>query len=198
MKLNLLITSLILLLVGCSVGRDFVRPEQSSLLLGKTAHDKIIELFGSPYSKGIKVVNDKNLITVCYAYAKASGKTLYKGVNPGKAICFDFYNDYLVGYSFISSFKTDNTNFDESRISLIKKDRTTKNEVIEILGEPSGISIYPITKNENETEFYYVYAHERTSKVSKNKSNIFLKELNILLNEYNVVSEIKSNILGEP
>jgi len=56
----------------------------------------------------------------------------------GRAIRFEFWNDRLVGYNFLSSFNEDPSDFNATKIADIEKGKTTRAEIIQRLGPPTG------------------------------------------------------------
>jgi outer membrane protein assembly factor BamE (lipoprotein component of BamABCDE complex) len=63
----------------------------------------------------------------------------------------------LVGKEFTSSFKSDNSNFDETKIESIIKGKTTRSEVIQLFGKPSSSFIAPMVKETSGEAIGYVY-----------------------------------------
>ena len=103
----------LLFLYACSAGREFVKPDSDSIVIGKTTYNEIRERFGQPTQEGSSMINDLTVKSISYTYAKSDGEALYEGVTPARAIVFQFSNDVLIGHVFVSSFKSDNTDFDE-------------------------------------------------------------------------------------
>lgn len=149
-------------LYACSVGREFVKPESESLVIGKTTYNEILERFGKPSQEGSSMINDLMVKSIVYTYATASGEALYDGVTPARAILFQFSNNLLVGHVFNSSFKADNTDFDEAKLASIKKGETSKNKVIEIMGKPNSLNVLP-EKGKQVTTYGYTYSHVKGS-----------------------------------
>src|SRR5262249_6758241 len=75
----------------------------------------------SSQRKGSTLVNTVTLKTLTYSYASAGGTPLVDGVTPARTIGFLFRGSLLVGYQFVSSFRDDHTDFDESRVKDIRK-----------------------------------------------------------------------------
>jgi hypothetical protein len=155
---------IILFFVSCA-GTNFVRPESGSLSLNRTTYQDIINQFGKPYLEGTKLKNENMIKTITYAYSSVGGTALYEGVAPARAIAFHFLDDVLVGYEFTSSFKADNSDFDESKITLIKKGVTTRHEVVTLLGEPEGIYTYPLIGGRDDEALVYMYNHFKRYKI---------------------------------
>ncbi|MFH0974958.1 MAG: hypothetical protein V1874_04155 [Spirochaetota bacterium] len=153
-------TSLAITMVIClscktvTTGTNFVRPADDSLILGKTTIQEIRQKLGNPHKEKPSTVNNENLINFLYSYTGGT-PNLY-GKILGRTIVFSFYNDVLISYLFMSSFNEDNTDFNETKLNQIKKGQTKEEEVIDILGKPSGISIYPIAGKDRKL-LKYVY-----------------------------------------
>jgi hypothetical protein len=154
----------ILFLASCA-GTNFVRPEPESLSLGKTTYQDIINQFGKPYQEGTKLKNENMIKTATYAYSSAGGMALYEGVTPARAMAFHFVDDLLIGYEFSSSYKEDHSDYDDSKISLIKKGETTRGEVVDLLGEPKGIYVFPLIKNREDEAMVYLYSQFKSFKI---------------------------------
>ena len=50
----------------------------------------------------------------------------------------------LVGHEFTSSFKEDHTDFSEARVAEIKQGETKEAGVLELLGRPTGLYVFPL------------------------------------------------------
>lgn len=151
----------IVVLAGCA-GKDFVRPDVGELKNGVTTYSQVIQQFGKPYAEGSALKNDKLVKTASYAYASAGGKS-HRGGTAARAIGFYFLDDTLVGYEFVSSFAEDNTDFDEMKITSIDEGKTTLDEAIKLLGEPSGYYIYPLIDSPSDEAAVYVYSETKGS-----------------------------------
>lgn len=154
----------ILFLVSCA-GTNFVKPKLESLSLRSTTYQDIINQFGKPYREVTKLKNENMIKTITYAYSSVAGTPSYEGVTPTRAIAFHFLDDLLVGYEFTSSFKEDNSDFDDSKIALIEEGKTTRDQVISILGEPEGVFIYPLIEGCDNKAMVYMYNHYKKYKI---------------------------------
>jgi hypothetical protein len=84
-------------------------------------------------------------------------------------------DDLLVGYEFTSSFKEDNSDFDESKISLINKGETNRDQVVSLFGEPKGIYSFPLIKNRENKAIVYMYNHFKNYKIYQKSLIISMK-----------------------
>jgi hypothetical protein len=146
-------------------GTNFVRPETGSIALKRTTYQDIINQFGKPYREGTRLKNEDMIKTITYAYSSVGGTALYKGVTPARAMAFHFLDDILVGYEFTSSFKEDNSDFDDSKIPLIREGVTTRDEVVTLLGEPEGIYTYPLIEGRDNEALVYMYNQFKQYKI---------------------------------
>jgi hypothetical protein len=99
---------------------------------------------------------------------------------------FYFLDDTLVGYEFVSSFAEDNTDFNEMRISQIEEGKTTIDEAIKLLGEPSGYYIYPLIDSSSEQAAVYVYSETKGSVFNM---KMFRKMLTITYDNNRVITK---------
>lgn len=143
-------------LTGCA-GTSFVKTSDEQLVLGKTSESEIRQKMGTPYREGVVTKNEKQLKTLTYAYASAGGETSAPSVTAAKSQGFYIFQDKLAGYEFVSSWKEDSTDFDETRLSQIKKGVTTRSDVIKIMGPSDGKYIYPLIPNADDEALVYAY-----------------------------------------
>jgi len=181
----------IVLLAGCA-GKDFVRPDSTSLKNGQTTYSQIVQQFGKPYAEGSVLKNEKFVKTVSYAYASVGGKS-HRGGTAARAMGFYFVDDTLVGYEFISSFAEDNTDFDEMKINQITEGKTTLHEVIQLLGKPSGYYIYPMIESESGEAATYAYSEAKGSAFNM---KMFRKMLVITYDRGRVVTKVEYTSFG--
>ena len=160
---RLAITAVLAVLLAACAGRDFVRPAPESLKNGQTTYKEVLAQFGDPYREGTVVKNDKTVKTLGYAYASVGGKPYREGVTPARAIAFYFFDDVLVGHEFISSWAEDNSDFDEGKVKDVVKGKTTRAEVIALLGRPAGYYIFPLIKQQPGEAAVYLYSETRGS-----------------------------------
>lgn len=181
-------------LLGCSVGRDFVRPDLGSLSLGKTTYHEILQRFGSPREEGQVAKNDAIMKTANYAYSSTGAKPFVEGVTPARGLTFYFLDNDLVGWVFISSFAEDHTDFDESKINRIKKGATTKNNVVELFGRPGGVQKYPLIDSKEMDAYVWQYVQVKRSGLSL---KAYIKQLKVTLGKNDLVADVEYSATGE-
>jgi len=174
-------------LAGCA-GTDFVRPAEGSLVVGKSTTADVTAKLGAPYQTGELTKNEKQLKVYRYAYASTGGEAAYEGVTPARALALTFYEDKLSSQEFISSFKQDSSDFDSSKVAKIVKNKSTKAEVIALLGKPTGEAIYPVIKGMTDKALVYSYSQFKGSVFSP---NVFSKMLTVSFNAQDIVTDVE-------
>ncbi|BAN24836.1 uncharacterized protein BRPE64_BCDS01750 [Caballeronia insecticola] len=149
---------------------------------------------GKPYQNGELTKNGQIVKLKKYAYASTSGEAVKSGVTPARAMNFALFNDTLVGDEFISSFKSDSTDFDESKVSSIVKGKTTRHEVISTFGNPGGHAVYPLIKNKGDDALIYSYTQVSGSAFSL---KIYSKQLIVAFNDKGLVSDVEFTSSGD-
>ena len=137
-------------LVGCA-GTNFVRPDDDTFRLGKTTYTQIVERMGSPITTGefISQASGKKLKVARYGFAT------YGAVRTRIQVYF-FHDDVLVARNFTSNFPEDSSDWNESKVDDLVKGKTTRAEVIAMLGRPSGAYIWPaVAKTSGEAIGYH-------------------------------------------
>ena len=180
-------------LAGCA-GTDFVRPSIDTLKNGHTTYAQILEKMGPPRREGTMTKNEKQLKVITYAYATTGGKAVRESVVPARAQAFYFYNDTLVGHEFGSSFAVDHSDFDDKKVSDIVKGKTTRAEVIQLVGKPGGYYVYPLIKSTSGDAVVYVYT-ETTSDAPFSVKQ-FRKVLIVSFDTAGLVSEVDFSSSG--
>jgi hypothetical protein len=161
-------------LVGCHAGHDFPTPTPENLVLGQSMRAEILRTYGRPTRESSAILSSTQteavtkgefdmtpvsgaFASLVYVYADRTGTVLVGAVSSVKAATFDFWNDTLIGYNFVSTFKDDAPNFDESKIAEIRKAQSTKAEVVQLFGPPSGRAVYPEVQHQGNEKYIYSY-----------------------------------------
>ena len=170
---------------ACLLGADFGRPDPASFTLGQTTEQEVRARFGKPDGQALTRVGDKLVTTLRYAYAKARSTAV-----PVRTMAYVFHEGRLVGFGYMSSFAADQTGFDELAVKGIKRGETTRAEVLDLVGKPSGQFIYPssyVTAPGRRTD---VYSHSRSEKVSSGVTlETTTKVLTVTYDQQDVVVE---------
>jgi len=182
-------------LVACvTVGKDFERPHPKTLELGTTNYQQIIQRFGEPYVKGQSSHNGKIVESITYTFSDGAAKSS-DNIIPARSMAFHFFENLLVAYTFVSSFPQDKTDFDESKVGAITKDQSTVDQVVALLGEPSGKISWPMVKNNEERTVTYVYVQVKQDSLAK--MNVYHKVLNVTHNMSGLVTNVEFATQGE-
>jgi hypothetical protein len=189
---GIFIAAAMLGLAGCA-GTDFVRPGAEEMKIGQTTYAQVIARMGAPRQEGTALVNDKNVKSATYAYASTGGAPRHSGVTPARAQSFSFYNDVLVGQEFLSSWAEDHTDFDESKVQSIIKGTTTRAQLVQLMGRPSGSQIYPLIKSEKGEAATYSYVHMTGSVFT---AKFYRKKL-VVTFEGDVATDVEYTSAGE-
>ncbi len=187
------LASLALVLAGC-VGQDFVRPASDTFTLGKTTYAQVVQKMGEPRQSGSGLKNGKQVKSITYVFASVSGQPAEEGVHPARALGYFFYDDTLVGEEFISSYMSDSSNFDDTKVDRIKKGHTTRAEVVGLLGKPTASFISPMVKETSGEAYGYTYQALRGNAFTGFKR--FLKVLRISFDAKGVVSDVDYSTSG--
>jgi outer membrane protein assembly factor BamE (lipoprotein component of BamABCDE complex) len=191
---TVLATATIAILSGCA-GTNFKRPDPGALELGRSTSAQIAQVMGGPAPQTGEVLrNEQKLKSARYAYAEGAGTGKYPGVVPARAMGFLTFNDVLVAQEFVSSFPNDATDFDESKVSSIVKGKTTKPEVVSLLGNPNGHGIYPFIKKQGETAYVYSYSHAKGNAFNM---KFYSKSLVVSFDATGVVSDVEYTSNGD-
>lgn len=98
-----------------------------------------------------------------------------------------FYNDKLVGIEKSSRFDEDSTDFNVEKAKEIKNGMT-RQQVIGLLGKPSGEFIYPISKNPGDSGIaYYNVRSRQIPVIGRMQTN---HEARVSLNNNNEVDDV--------
>lgn len=180
-------------LAGCA-GTDFRRPDSGAVVVGRSTSADVMRVMGTPRQTGEALVNEQKVKKLQYVFAAAGGESTYPGVVPARGMTFATYNDVVVGEEFISSFKQDSTEFDDSKVSAIVKGKTTRREVIAMLGKPSGEAIYPMIKEREHKGLLYSYVQAKGTVFNM---KFHAKHLVVSFTPADVVADVSYTSSGE-
>jgi hypothetical protein len=143
-----------LITAGCTGGREFTRPPSDALTLGTTTETEVRQRLGEPRRKGTSMRNGVTITTLAYGYSLAMP---YVDDVKTRGMGFYFLNGVLVGYDFTSSFPEDKTRFDDGKVPQIERGRSTRQDVVALLGQPSGMYAHPLIKDKESTGLVYLF-----------------------------------------
>lgn len=182
----------VIIITGCA-GRDFIRPDLNTIVVGKTTQSEVVSKLGKPYGTGSVEKNGLKLDTASYSYANTGSATQHPGVTGARTLGLYYKNSIVIGTEFTSSFKADGTDFDESKVAQLEKGKSTKEDAIRLFGPPGGDWVFPMTANPNEKAIVYLY-HQ--TKGSAFNLRFYLKTLNIVYDDKGVITDITYSAQG--
>lgn len=174
-------------------GRNFVRPQPEVLALGSTTYGEIVGQFGDPLAKRALLKEGQNITRIGYAYFIVPAGV--GDIRRERATGFYFVKDVLVGYESWSTFQEDLTDFDGTKVPEIKKGQTTRAQVAELMGRPSGMYTYPLIKNQSERALVYLYNQSKHYPLVIPKS--FHQRLLVSFDSSEVVTDVEFTTSGE-
>jgi outer membrane protein assembly factor BamE (lipoprotein component of BamABCDE complex) len=180
-------------LAGCA-GTNFKRPEPLDLVVGQSSAADVQRVMGPPREIGQRVQNEQDLKVMRYAYAEGVGQGRYQGVVPARAMVFTTYGGVLVAQEFVSSFQSDATEFDETQAGAIVNGKTTRNEVLNLLGRPNGEAVYPVIRSRTDKALVYSYSHAKGTAFNMKFYN---KALVISFDGDGVVTDLQYSSTGD-
>jgi hypothetical protein len=183
MQKYLLLALVTIYLSSCTAGTNFVRPDAKTLALGKATFTELRQKLGKPFQEGTTAKND-NVFTTDYYIFAGGGQPIEAGVTPLRGLKLYFLKDILVGSTFTSTFTEDHTKFDESKRSQIVVGKTTRQEVITLLGQPGGFFASPLATNDALVYYYQSVQNVGTGFKTTTKT------LTISTDNQNIVSNV--------
>ena len=169
------------LLSACTAGVDFVKPSDDKLVLGSTSRHSILKLLGDPTTKDIKTSNGENVISYTYAYANVVAEPMFQDVTPSRVLTLYFYNNILVGKTYTSSFKSDNTYFNTEKAKSIVQGMT-KQQVLNLLGKSTGEYKFPMIADKTGKALVYTFAQSKGSRTLENSLVVAIDGKDIVQN----------------
>ncbi len=151
-------------LAACTAtsGRDFERPASGSLTIGETTESEVLTRYGKPESTSTEVRDDQTINTLVYSYS-SNEEAIVGGATPARTLACQFVNGSLVGYEFISSYPKDHTSFDPTKRKAIQVGKSTKEDVINVMGPPNGERTRPLIDPPAARALVYSYMHTQVS-----------------------------------
>jgi hypothetical protein len=138
------------------------RPAPDTLAFGRATRADIKKLYGDPLPD--PGLGEDQLLVLPYnvKFDWKFNKGVHAGTEfPGNGQVFLFEDDVLVGEAYYSSFEADHTDFDETKVVSIVKGQTTRDQVLALIGQPSGRRLCPADALDNPTGLEYLYLSRR-------------------------------------
>ncbi|MBI3854617.1 MAG: hypothetical protein HY293_02875 [Planctomycetes bacterium] len=182
---------------GCTVGARFEPPSYESLVLNQTTRQEVQERFGAPSREGTVLKNDHTLKAISYSHATGGSFAGGHGASviPARAMTYFFLEDRLVAYDFASSYESDHTEFDDSKVPEVRKGETTRDQVVALFGPPKGKCAYPFIAGKGDEGIAYRY--HQTSRKFLGGFNIYAKQLIVCFGPEGKVSAVEFTTSGE-
>ena len=195
---------------GVPVGRDFVRPTPATIDVGTATLQQVRARYGEPRSERSWARGDLELpkeigtpfgaprvpgvMAELYYYYENRGDTAAApGVEPSRSARYWFWNDRLVGFQSSSSFKSDSTRFDESRVAAIRPWQSLRGDLIKMFGEPSGVRVFPLVPGEDQQALtWFNFEFDTASRQSRART------LHVLINNIGVVVDSRFDSTSKP
>jgi len=149
--------------VSTCFAQDIPRQPPEKFVVGTTLRKQVTDEYGAPKRQGQTLKNGQMIWTLSYTHASAGGTPHNTGVTPARARTFYFLKDLLVGYEFISSWENDHTDFDDRKVEEIVKDKSTREEVVRLMGRPGGQLVHPMITPTTGDALMWAYVEVRRS-----------------------------------
>ena len=144
---------------GCTGGQNFSRPDPETLVLGVTTLSEARTRIGTPLKEESFTANGEKVKGVRYGYAQKIAEDLATWGFRVRHLTLCFVDERLVGFEGRSSFQEDSTDFDVEKLSELKVGTTTRAQVVELLGTPSGKARHPVLAGKDEEALIYSYLY---------------------------------------
>jgi hypothetical protein len=120
---------------------------------------------GSPFATATAAKVAGTIDSLLYSYVEVSTPGLVVGPrhSHSKSLILAFWDERLVMYSFSSSFSRDAITIDENRIRTFVRGQTTRADVVQALGPPTGEAIYPFVEKDGTRLLIYQQASSDSS-----------------------------------
>lgn len=180
------LVALFIALSGCASAPQFVKPAPDKLVLGKsTSTDVLQSQSAQPVAQNEATLNGEKVKTI--SYSAGESPKFWGLLIERRYATYTLYNDTLVGSEFASTYSGESTEFNTDKIPSIEKGKTTRSEVIALLGQPSGEVLYPVVANKTDRALVYSYSWSRFAGIlTTNNSNLLV----VTLDANNVVTNI--------
>jgi len=180
-----------LLLCGCmSFGRKFSYESVSRLKLGELKSSECRVMYGAPYRVGTEKNKDGSFEKLVYHFSHSN----FFDVLSYRTLSLEFKDGILNAYDYLSTFNQDRTKVSFNEIEKIKIAQSTKSDVLNILGEPTGKALCPTTlysikdECESDGEIWVWRADHKFSIYSSPEER--KAEIHIIFGKDSVVSNI--------
>jgi hypothetical protein len=125
-----------------------------------------------------------------YGFVDMTGPSISQILPPGpeRTLRLVFWNGKLVGYSSMSNFKEDSTDFDGTHVAQIQRGKSTEREVRALFGKPAGVVIFPLIAIPDGHALVYRYSEDDFDKKERHS-----KFLSIYVDHADIVRDMNSS-----
>ncbi len=127
------------ILSGCTSGLQFNHERIIDLDLHKIKKSEYVKIFGDPFKTSNMIVSGDKYQMVWYHF----GLRAFLGNASVRNLVLEFKNDELNAYMYGSSFSSDKTRADISKLDNIKIGISTRDDVLSLLGKPYAKAYCP-------------------------------------------------------
>lgn len=196
---------LALAVAGCAItqGRAY---DQKNLMLIDVGHSSkvhVLSLLGSPQTEETatykKDANGEELAqpliaqVLRYNYGSPSIQGAVAGMSPNRWATVIMTDGAVVAYFSSSTFIDDFSDFDLSKVNQLERGKTRYEDVLKLLGRPSGRGVYPYARNPAGFAYFYSVDLKNTP-----PGHNTLKRLRVFFNEQGIVEDFTVNARTEP
>lgn len=183
------------LLVGaCAVGTPFVRPAADDIQLGKTTYDELVARLGNPEGETRTRMNERVMRSISYTYIGEAESPKAANSMGGRELSYLILDNVVVAESFMSSYASDHTDFDERRYQDIVKGKTRCEEVVAMYGRPCIRAIYPVSDKPGDTIIGYTFRYMKRPLL---QFKMFKKTLAVVCDSQGVASDVAYSESGD-
>ncbi len=153
-------------------GRDFPTAGFAALRLNQTTDQQAEAALGPPYKRfafqgtaanphgAVPVGTPLSMSVLTYEYGLSNGGPAVAGHAVGKFATLIFFGGRLAAYDVNSTIPGDeNPPIDDARLALLHQGTTTRNDIIGLLGAPSGQSMAFSFLPQSKGHITYVWTH---------------------------------------
>lgn len=180
------LAALLIAVSGCASAPSFVKPAPDKLGLGKSTGAEVLQtLKTQPATQSDVSINGEKVKVLNYFYGE--NPKFWGLLISRRYQSYTLYNDILVGDEFTSTFEGESTEFDTDKIASIEKGKTTRAEVVALMGKPSGEVSYPIVIDKKWRGLVYSYIWSRFAGILTTSTSHLLV---VSIDENNIVSNV--------
>ncbi|GAC1622382.1 MAG: hypothetical protein NVS9B10_06270 [Nevskia sp.] len=179
------------LLSGCAAEIPLVKPSPALLTFNVTNPDQVITIYGDPGFKTTEILTASEpqrpgqgpfdplrvagwYEQLSYRRDDQSGLRLF-GDARTTVLGFRFFRDKLVGYYALNTVDDVRAGPDEAKLASLVKGRSTQQDVLALLGQPTGRYVYPVIARAGDEML--TYEHVAQGRDGKYEAKKFLQVL---------------------